>query len=106
MRNAGERLVFAATALASVLGPAVEAQEMATEGLFHGHGVVKAVEPRTGALTLAHDDIKGFMSAMEMMYRVRAPEVSKDLKPGDTIDFTIDAAKYTILDVKLASHAK
>jgi hypothetical protein len=47
----------------------------------------------TGALTLSHDEIKGFMPAMEMMYRVRAPEVSHNLKPGDTIDFTIDAAK-------------
>jgi Cu/Ag efflux protein CusF len=82
------------------------AQEIATKGIFEGHGIVKAVAPGTGALTLAHDDIKGFMPAMEMMYRVRAPEVSKDLQPGDTIDFTIDAAKYIILDVKLVSHAQ
>ena len=37
------------------------------------------------------------MPAMEMMYRVRAPDVSSDLRPGDIVDFTIDAAKYTIL---------
>ena len=46
------------------------------------------------------------MPAMEMMYRVRAPEVSRDLRPGDIIDFTIDAAKYTILEVKVVAHAK
>ena len=82
------------------------AQEMAAKGIFHGRGVVKAVAPGTGALTLAHDDIRGFMPAMEMMYRVQAPDVSMDLKPGDTIDFTIDATKYIILDVKLVSRAQ
>jgi Cu/Ag efflux protein CusF len=81
-----------------------DAQETATRGIFHGHGIVKAVAPKTGALTLSHDDIKGFMPAMEMMYRVRTPEVSNGLRPGDTIDFTIDAAKYIILDAKLVSH--
>ncbi len=88
------------------LGGAVRAQELAVTGIFQGHGIVRAVQPGTGALTLSHDDIKGFMPAMEMMYRVRTPEVSKGLRPGDTIDFTIDAAKYIILDAKLVSHAK
>lgn len=87
------------------LGGAAWAQELAVTGIFHGHGIVKAVQPSTGALTLSHDDIRGFMCAMEMMFRVRAPEVSRDLRPGDTIDFTIDAAEYIILDAKLVSHA-
>jgi Cu/Ag efflux protein CusF len=88
-----------------VLGVA-QAQETATKGIFHSHGIVKAVAPQTGALTVSHDEIKGFMPAMEMMYRVRSPEVSKGLKPGDTVDFTIDAAKYVILDVTVVAHAK
>jgi len=48
----------------------------------------------------------GCMPAMEMMFRVRAPEVSRDLRPGDTIDFTLDGGKYVILDAKLVSHAE
>ena len=94
--------------LIAVIGgaPMSRAQEMATKGIFQGHGIVKAISPGTGALTLSHDDIKGFMPAMEMMYRVRTPELSKDLHPGDVIDFKIDAAKYVIVDVKLAAHAK
>jgi Cu/Ag efflux protein CusF len=82
------------------------AQEIATTGIFDGHGIVKAVAPGTDALTLAHDDIKGFMPAMEMMYRVRSPDLSRNLKPGDEVDFKIDAAKYLIVDVKLVAHAK
>jgi Cu/Ag efflux protein CusF len=101
------RLLFALAlnALALAVGGAA-AQEMAAKGILSGHGVVKAVAPETGALTLAHDDIKGFMPAMEMMYRVRTPELSKDLHPGDVVDFKIDAEKYVIVDVKLVAHAK
>jgi hypothetical protein len=40
------------------------------------------------------------MIALETMYRVRAPDVSECLRPGDTIDFTIDAADV-ILGVSL-----
>jgi Cu/Ag efflux protein CusF len=95
---------LAATAILAIWG--AEAQETVAKGVVHGHGIVKAVAMQTGAVTLSHDEIKGFMPAMEMMYRVRAPEVSKDLRPGDIIDFTIDAAKYTILEVKVVAHAK
>ncbi len=65
--------------------------EEATSGLFSGRGVITAVQPGTGALTIKHGDIKDFMPAMEMMYKVRNAAVSKDLYPGDVIDFTIDA---------------
>jgi Cu/Ag efflux protein CusF len=96
-----------ALALALSLGLGrTEAQETAAKGVFAGHGVVRAVQPETGALTLSHDDIAGFMPAMEMMYRVRFPELIKDLRPGDTVDFTIDAAKDDITEVKLVSHAQ
>jgi len=85
---------------------AAEVQETGAEGIFYGRGLVKAVEPGTGWLTLAHSDIMGCMPAMVMMFRVRAPDVSRDLRPGDTIDFTIDGGDYVILDAKLVSHAQ
>jgi len=75
-------------------------------GIFAGHGTVKAVAPGTGWLTLDHDAIKGFMCAMEMMYQVKSPDLSKDLHSGDVVDFKIDAEKYVIVDVKLVAHAK
>ena len=85
---------------------AAEVQETGAEGIFYGRGLVKAVEPGTGWLTLAHNDIMGCMPAMEMMFRVRAPQVSRDLRAGDTIDFTLDGGKYVILETKLISHAR
>ncbi len=95
-------LTFAAMALS--VGPAL-AQE-ATSGIFAGRGVVKAVQARTGVLTIAHDDIKGFMPAMEMMYKVKSPELGKDVRPGDVIDFKIDAAKYEIVEVTVVGRGK
>ncbi|HXZ18278.1 MAG TPA: copper-binding protein [Roseiarcus sp.] len=97
------RTVLAVLTAALLAGAALA--EEATSGLFSGHGMVVAVQPGTGALTIKHDEIKGFMDAMEMMYKVRSPDVSKDLRPGDEIDFTIDAAKYEILDARLVARS-
>jgi Cu/Ag efflux protein CusF len=102
------KLKLALPLMACVLASsdAAEVQETGAEGIFFGHGLVKSVEPKTGWLTLAHDDIMGCMPAMEMMFRVRAPELSRDLKPGDTVDFIIDGGDYVILDVRRVSHAE
>ena len=99
------RLALASTLLALSLSAGL-AQEMAAMGIFAGHGTVKAVAPGTGWLTLDHDAVKGFMCAMEMMFQVKSPDLSKALHPGDVVDFKIDAEKYVIVDVKLIAHAK
>ena len=99
------RWLKVALAVAALASGAPSAQE-ATSGVFEGHGIVKAVAPRTGWLTIAHDDIKGFMPAMQMMYKVVSRELSKDLHPGDEIEFKIDAAKYVIVEVNRIAPAK
>ena len=106
MQFAKLRLALPLIVCGFVASDAAEVRETGAEGIFYGRGLVKAVEPGTGWLTLAHNDIIGCMPAMEMMFRVRTPEVSRDLKPGDTIDFALDGGKYVILDAKLVSHAE
>jgi Cu/Ag efflux protein CusF len=82
------------------------AQESAASGIFHGVGVVTAIDATTGALTLDHEDIKGLMPAMVMMYRVEPRRLSDGLRKGDKIAFDIDAGRYTITGVKILQPAK
>ena len=103
MQFAKLKLALPLVVCALASSDAAEVRETGADGIFFGRGLVKAVEPGTGWLTLAHNDIMGCMPAMEMMFRVRAPEVSHDLKPGDTVDFTLDGGQYVILDAKLVS---
>jgi Cu/Ag efflux protein CusF len=106
MQFARLRLALPLIVCGLAAGDAAKVQETGAEGVFYGRGQVKAVEPGTGWLTLAHNDIMGCMPAMEMMFRVRAPEVSRGLRLGDTIDFTLDGGKFIILDTRLVSHAQ
>jgi Cu/Ag efflux protein CusF len=100
------RLALPLMACALASSDAAEVRETGADGIFYGRGLVKAVEPGTGWLTIAHNDIMGCMPAMEMMFRVRAPDVSRELRAGDTIDFTLDGGNYVILDAKLVSRAR
>ena len=80
-----------------------QAENPAT-GVFHGVGVVTAIDAASGALTLDHEEIKGLMAAMEMMYRVKSRDVSEGLGVGDRIAFEVDGT-YTIIGVKRLSPA-
>ena len=106
MRFARLRFLLPLVACGLAAGDAAEVRETGAEGVFYGRGVVKAVEPRTGWVTLAHNDIMGCMPSMEMMFRVRAADVSRDLRPGDTIDFALNGGDFVILDAKVVSHAR
>lgn len=82
------------------------AQASEPAGLFHGSGVVLAVDGKTGALTLRHSDIPGFMPAMEMMFRVDPPSLSRGLHVGDTIKFDIEGPGGIIRSVEVIERAR
>ena len=68
--------------------------------IFHGVGVVTAVEPGSGMLSVDHGDIPGLMDAMEMAYKVRPAALCVGLQKGDTIAFGVDGRTYTIVEIK------
>ena len=68
--------------------------------LFHGVGVVTAIDAKSGLITLNHENIPGLMDAMEMEYQSKPPKLAEGLKVGDKVDFTVDGRNLTILDVK------
>jgi Cu/Ag efflux protein CusF len=82
------------------------AEEAVATGVFHGVGVVLAVEPAKGWLTLDHEAIKGFMCAMEMMYRTEPTRLVASLHVGDRVGFDIDASRETVIGVKVLEPAK
>jgi Cu/Ag efflux protein CusF len=57
-----------------------------------------------GAVTIAHDEIRGFMPAMEVMYQVQDPQLSECLRPGDTVDFSTDAVEHVIVSANLLNY--
>jgi len=55
-------------------------------------GQVLAVRPETDEILVKHDDIKGFMPAMTMPYKVKEPALLKDRAPGDLITATLQVS--------------
>jgi hypothetical protein len=106
MRMEPWRQLLALAAIASALTwySGASAQETTMQGVFHGRGIVKVVEPQTGAMMFAPVESEGFSPALETMYRVSASEVSKFLRPGDTIDFIMDSAEHVIHGAKLLNY--
>ena len=80
-------------------------QEIVATGVFHGVGVVTAVDAAKGWLTLDHQAIDGFMGAMEMMYRAEPPRLAAGLRVGDHVAFDIEAGRYAIVGVKVLKDA-
>jgi Cu/Ag efflux protein CusF len=65
-----------------------------------GEGKVVAVVPGSSQLVIEHGEIKGFMDAMTMGYRVDPPSLLEGLKSGDQVRFTIDVPKKTIVKIE------
>ncbi|HXF75431.1 MAG TPA: copper-binding protein [Methylomirabilota bacterium] len=65
-----------------------------------GEGTVLAVIPQTREVVIEHGEIKGFMDAMTMGYKVSSPSTLKTVKAGDKVRFTIDTNKNTITKIE------
>lgn len=63
-------------------------------------GKVVATVPNAGQVVLEHGEIKGFMEAMTMGYRVEPPALLEGLKFGDQIRFTINVPKKAIVKLE------
>jgi Cu/Ag efflux protein CusF len=74
--------------------------QMTKEGVFDGKGKIVAVVPAKGQVVLDHEEIKGFMGPMTMGYAVASDELLKGLKPGDKVNFKIDAAEKKIVAIE------
>jgi len=64
-----------------------------------GEGKVVAVVFEGEQIVIDHEEIKGFMDAMTMGYKVSSTALLKGLKPGDRVRFTIDTEKHAIIKI-------
>ena len=65
-----------------------------------GEGKVIATVPGANQIVVEHGEIKDFMEAMTMGYRVEPPSLLEGLKPGDRVRFTIDVPKKSIIKIE------
>ena len=65
-----------------------------------GEGEVVAATPASGQIVIDHGEIKGFMDAMTMGYRIDPPSLLATVKPGDKIRFTIDVDRRAIVHIE------
>ena len=74
--------------------------------VFDAVGSVVAVLPREGRLIVKHDEIKGYMAAMEMSFVIAKPELLQGLGAGDKIGFKLDAATSTIVELRVLDRVR
>ena len=65
-----------------------------------GEGEVISTVPKASQIVLEHGEIKDFMEAMTMGYRIDPPSLLEGLNPGDKVRFTIDVSKRTITQIE------
>jgi Cu/Ag efflux protein CusF len=65
-----------------------------------GEGVVVASVPKSSQIVVEHGEIKGFMDAMTMGYRIDPPSLLAGLTQGDKVRFTIDVQKRAIVEIE------
>jgi Cu/Ag efflux protein CusF len=81
-------------------GQEAQAVAAAEQKIVVGEGKVVATVPNSGQIVVEHGEIKGFMEAMTMGYRVVPPSLLEGLKFGDKVRFTIDVPKKAIVKIE------
>lgn len=64
-----------------------------------GEGTVVALAPQKQQIVLEHEEIKDFMEAMTMGYKINPLSLLDKVKPGDKVRFTIDTDARAITKI-------
>ena len=71
-----------------------------SQHMVMGEGRVIAVVPSSNQVVVEHKEIKGFMDAMTMGYRVDPPSILEGLSAGDKVRFTLDTQQKAIVKIE------
>ena len=75
---------------------------------YSGTGVVRLINLEEGWLEIDHEEIPGFMAAMQMEWSVKDRAMLKSVKVGDRVNFTVEDNNGTqvITELKKAPAAQ
>ena len=62
-----------------------------SENRHDAHGEIRRIERERQSVTIAHDDVPGYMPAMTMPFAVEPVSLLDGLSEGQTVDFTFEA---------------
>ncbi|HKF57958.1 MAG TPA: copper-binding protein [Blastocatellia bacterium] len=73
--------------------------------LFKGEGVVEGVDRSIDTIQINHGDIKGYMPAMSMPYRVKDKAMLDVAKRGDKVTFVLEDTGHgaVLVEIKKAA---
>lgn len=91
----------------SQVGPAAGAQPTPRSPVItvHGTGVIRSINLKEGWFEIDHEEIVGFMAAMQMQWSVRDKAMLKTVSVGDKVDFTLedDNGSEVVTELKKSS---
>jgi Cu(I)/Ag(I) efflux system membrane fusion protein len=77
-------------------------KKSATPVMHEGVGVVEEINKEAVTVQINHEDMKGYMPAMSMPFKVKNPALLDAVKVGDKVDFTLEdsSAGIFVIDLK------
>jgi Cu/Ag efflux protein CusF len=94
-------ILFVLTAFALSACNSGNQGENAEKQKYKSIGVVKAIDAEKSEITIDHEDIPGFMSAMEMDYSVSDRKLLESVKTDDKVEFDIEQKGSEIFLTKI-----
>lgn len=85
-----------------------KAQQPSAVRAYSGTGVVRLINLKEGWLEIDHEEIKGFMPAMQMEWSVKDKAMLKRVRVGDKVNFTVEDnnGSEVITELKKAPDAR
>ena len=68
---------------------ATTAEEPAGPQYFQAYGVIESIDVENNSVTIAHEEIPGFMNAMTMAFEVLDPAQLEAVEVGEGVDFVV-----------------
>jgi Cu/Ag efflux protein CusF len=78
------------------------ADDQLTANVYHGTGVIEALDRDKAKIKIKHEAIENYMDAMTMTFKAQDARLLENLQVGDKIDFTLEerAGIVTIIAIK------